>query len=401
MAKDGSKKQVIAGMIKIAAMFAAAGAVTYAGSILHTSDQAEIIRNVVMVLLGTGCVCFSFLQGELRGLFIYQNYGRIGRFSLAYLICLLAAVLFPYLPVSGWPFLVVFVMLGIFSNTMTGIAAGSVCLLLTVSFSGGDYAAFWLYFISGMAGVFVLGAIDEEFKVGLPILISLMVLLVCLTANVVLFAKAQLSVGQFLIPLVNLAVSYILLLILLKFFSSTVILKYRERYLEINDPECPLLVRLKEMSKSEYYHAVHTAYLSDRIARSLSLDEQAAKAGAYYHRIGLLEGENTWENVEKISREYRFPPNAHRILRECAEEGESLQSAETLVVLFSDAVVSAIVQIFEQDSEAQIDYEELIENIFTAQMQEKRLWENDMTLSQFARMKKIFVEEKLYYDFLR
>ena len=146
---------------------------------------------------------------------------------------------------------------------------------------------------------------------------------------------------------------------------------------------------------------MHTAYLSDRIAKKLGLDDQAAKACAYYHRIGLLEGDNTWENVYKVCREYRFPPNAQQILKEYVDAEEKVQSAETMVVLFSDRVVSSVLQIFAEDPKREIDYEELIEQIFREQMQIPELWENRITLAQFSAMKEQFIEEKLYYDFLR
>lgn len=382
-------------------LFVLAGAVTYAGCILHHIEDAGLLRCLVMVFLGTGCVIFSFMLSEEKDLFIYRNHGRFGRFVIAFVLCLLTAVFFPYLPTAGWPFLVVFATLGIFSNMMTGLAAGSVCLLLAVNLSGGDGSVFWLYFISGLTGILVLSTLDEDFKVGLPLVISLMSLLLCLTANIILFANEPLSAAQFLIPGINLFVSCILLLILLKFFCSTVVMRYRERYLEINDPECPLLVRLKEMSRQEYYHAVHTAYLSDRIAHRLQLDDQAAKTCAYYRRIGLLHGENTWENVEKVCREYHFPPSAYRILKEYADPETRIHAAETLIVYFADHVVSAVLYLFEQDPKAEIDYEKLVDTIFEQKMEDAELWENVMTLAQFAQMKKIFVEEKLYYDFLR
>ena len=62
--------------------------------------------------------------------------------------------------------------------------------------------------------------------------------------------------------------------------------------MDINDPECPLLVELKNVSKPEYYHTIHTAYLCSRIALQLKLDDAVVKACAYYHKIGLLKGEN-------------------------------------------------------------------------------------------------------------
>ncbi|MGN1150875.1 MAG: hypothetical protein ACI4SN_01805, partial [Lachnospiraceae bacterium] len=323
-------------------LFILSGGIVFGGGLLYQVQTDRMIRDVVMVLAGTGLVIFSFTLSEVNGLFIYHNENRYGRFAIMYLISLTASIFLPYLPVTGWPFLVIFVLLGVFSNGMTGLAAGCVGLLMAVNYSGGDYAVFILYFISGMVGILVFSTLDEDFHVGIPIVISMLILMLCLTANVILFAQEKLSVAQFLIPAINLMVCCILLLISLKVFSSTVIHRYREKYMEINDPECPLLVQLKDMSKEEYYRAVHTAYLSDKIARRLKLDDAAVKACGYYHRIGKLKGENTWENVEAICEEYQFPPRARQILKEYVDPGEKIVSVDTCVVLFADNIVASI-----------------------------------------------------------
>lgn len=390
------KKTLIFGI-----MFILSGIVALAGSLLYRRNTEEQIRNVVMVLTGTGVVIFAFLMSEVNGLFIYRNEGKYGRFTVMYLGSLTASVLLPYLPVKGWPFLVIFVLLGVFSNGVTGVVAGSACLLLSVNFSGGEFGIFWLYFISGVVGILVFSTLDDEFRVGLPLFISLSVLTLCLTANVVLFSTERLSFGQFLIPLVNLIICCILLLISLKVFSSAVIHKNREKYMDINDPEFPLLVQLKEMSKEEYYHAIHTAYLSDRIARRLGLDDAAAKACAYYQRIGKLRGDNTWENVSAICNEYHFPPNTKKILKEYVDESEKIVSKETTVVLFADCIVSSILYLFKKDPKAELDYAQIIDTIFQKKLETDELWGNEISLAQIHEMKKIFIEEKLYYDFLR
>lgn len=390
------KKTLIFGI-----MFILSGIVALAGSLLYRRNAEEQIRNVVMVLTGTGVVIFAFLMSEVSGLFIYRNEGKYGRFTVMYLGSLTASVLLPYLPVKGWPFLVIFVLLGVFSNGVTGVVAGSACLLLSVNFSGGEFGIFWLYFISGVVGILVFSTLDDEFRVGLPLFISLSVLTLCLTANVVLFSTERLSFGQFLIPLVNLIICCILLLISLKVFSSAVIHKNREKYMDINDPEFPLLVQLKEMSKEEYYHAIHTAYLSDRIARRLGLDDAAAKACAYYQRIGKLRGDNTWENVSAICNEYHFPPNTKKILKEYVDESEKIVSKETTVVLFADCIVSSILYLFKKDPKAELDYAQIIDTIFQKKLETDELWGNEISLAQIHEMKKIFIEEKLYYDFLR
>ena len=398
---EKSKKQFIKRILIFVLMFLFAGGIAVGGSLLFGRGTEALIRNTVMILAGTGIVIFAYTMEEISHRFIYRNEGKYARFALAYLCSLIASVFLPYLPVTGWPFLVIFVLLGVFSDGVTGLAAGSVCLLLSVNFAGADFSIFWLYFISGTAGILVFSTLNEEFKVGIPMFISLAILTLSLTANVILLSQEQLSVAQFMIPAINLIVCCILLLVSLKMFSSAVIHRNREKYMEINDPEFPLLVQLKDMSKDEYYHAIHTAYLSDRIARRLGLDDAAAKACAYYQRIGRLKGENTWGNVSAICNEYHFPANTKKILKEYVDESERIVSKETIVVLFADCIVSSILYLFEKDPKAELDYAQLIDTVFQKKLETDELWGNEISLAQIHEMKKIFVEEKLYYDFLR
>ncbi|MEZ3507146.1 MAG: hypothetical protein K1W10_09450 [Lachnospiraceae bacterium] len=382
-------------------MFLLSGGIAFGGSILYQPGAETVMRNTIMVLAGTGIVIYAYLLSEAMGLFLYRNEGKYGKFSFVYLVSLAAAVFFPVLPATGWPFLVLFVLLGVFSNSVTGVAAGSVCLLLAVNFSGGDMTVFWLYFISGLTGILVFSNLNDDFLVGMPVVISLLVLLLCLTANRILFSREPLKAEQFTIPLLNLLVCCVLLLIILKAFSSSVIHKDQEKYMEINDPECPLLVQLKNLSKEEYYHAIHTAYLGDRIAKRLQLDDAAVKACGYYHRIGKLKGENTWENVSAICEEYHFPAKTKKILKEYVDGTEKVVSRETIIVLFADCIVSSILYLFEKDPMAQLDYRQLIDTVFKKKLETDELWGNEISLAQLWEMKKIFVEEKLYYDFLR
>ena len=398
---EKSKKQILKRMIFFGLMFVLAGGITLVGSRLYDKSTETLIRNTVMILAGTGIVIFAFIMEEINRRFIYRNDGKYARFAMMYLGSLIASVFLPYLPVTGWPFLVIFVLLGVFSDGVTGLVAGSVCLLLSVNIAGGSFSVFWLYFISGTTGILVFSTLNEDFKVGLPMFISLAILTLSLTANVILLSQEQLSMAQFMIPVINLIVCCILLLVSLKMFSTTVIHRNREKYMEINDPEFPLLVQLKDMSKEEYFHAIHTAYLSDRIARRLGLDDAAAKACAYYQRIGKLRGDNTWENVSAICNEYHFPPNTKKILKEYVDDSEKIVSKETVVVLFADCIVSSILYLFEKDPKAELDYVQLVDTVFQKQLETDELWGSQISLAQIREMKKIFVEERLYYDFLR
>ena len=80
---------------------------------------------------------------------------------------------------------------------------------------------------------------------------------------------------------------------------------------------------------------------------------------------------------------------------------EKVVSKETIVVLFSDCIVSSILYLFEKDPKAQLNYKQLIDTVFKKKLETDELWCNEISLAQLSEMKKIFVEEKLYYDFLR
>lgn len=395
-------KQSIKKMLLLALMFFVSGVIAGLGSFLYRCETHEIICNIIMVMLGTGIVVFALKASELYGLYYYEHQGDYRRFAAFYLTGLILAVLFPLLPASGWPFLIIFVILSLFSNSISGLAAGSVCLMFTVFLADtGSCREFLLYFFSGLVGIMVFSRLNETFKVGLPIFISLIALAVCLGANIMLFDNERFSLSQYMFVAINLMINFILLLIILKIFSNSVIHRDRDKYMDLNDPECPLLVQLKQLDKNEYYHAVHTAYLGDRIAKKLGLNDVVIKACGYYHRIGILKGENSWENIESICKEYHIPPDTRKILKEYTDPAMDITAKETTVLLFTDCIVTSIFQLFAKDPKAELDYGKIIDTIFENKLNSGELWNSDISIAQIRKMKKIFVEEKLYYDFLR
>ncbi|MDE6214157.1 MAG: hypothetical protein K2M70_11870, partial [Lachnospiraceae bacterium] len=64
-------------------------------------------------------------------------------------------------------------------------------------------------------------------------------------------------------------------------------------------------------------------------------------------------------------------------------------------------IVSSILYLFAKDPKAELDYAQLIDTVFRKKFETDELWENDISLGQLYKMKKIFLQEKLYYDFLR
>ena len=357
---------------------------------------------VILSAAGMGSVLFAMEQSKEGRTFLFDNAGHVWRFVLVYAIFLISSIVFVLLPAGGWPYLVVFIGLMLFSNQMIGLSAGCVLLMLTVLL-GQETAGieFFVYFVSGLVGIMVFSYVNETFKIWLPMIISLLAQFVCLCIREVLFVNEKLNMQMFLIPAVNIMVCLILLLILLKVFSFSTFYKKRDIYMDINDPEWQLLVDLKTSSKEEYYHAIHTAYLCDRIARRLDMDDAVVKACGYYHRIGMIKSKNSWEPVQEILDENQFPQRVKEILKEYIDKSEQIISRETVVLLFSDTVISSIQYLFSKNPQVVLDYDKLIDAIFKKKIESGIIDHSRISMGEIQEMKKILVEERLYYDFLR
>lgn len=361
---------------------------------LYQKTEYEIAGTALFAAMASGWILLQMAETKLS-----VDYGR---FFLLYMLFLILSEFFPLIPQGGWPYLAVFTGLMLFSDRMTAMSAGSTLLLISVLLcSDGDAVLFIMYFVIGMAGVYLFYGLDESFRVGKPLVCSLLLQFVCLSIRGILLANDGFSPEMLVVPAFNTLVSLILMVILLKLFSFSIVYRTRDAYMDVNDPECPLLVRLKEQSREEYFHAIHTAYLCERIAVKLHMDAAAAKAGGYYHKIGVLQNDNSYETVESILKEYHMPEQALQILKEYLKKDEPVRSRETVVLLFADTMISSIGYLFEKNRDAKLDYEKLVEAIYQKKMESGIMNQSEISIGELEHMKKILAGEQLYYDFLR
>lgn len=371
-----------------------------AGGFLKHAGGAELLRNAILAGTGGFLTCFLFLSEKDRLSEKNASPARTSRFAVSYGICLVVSLCCAFLPPAGWPFLVVFVMMSLFCGFLPGICGGISFLTFSVLLAGADISIFALYVLTGLLGACLFSRLDEKYRIALPLFVSLSFLFAAETACVVLFANETLKWELFLIPALNVIISLILLLILLKVYSGMEIFKYRIKYLEINDQEFELLVNIKEKDKNVYYRAVHAAYFSERISQALSLDADAAKTAAYYANAGILYKEPE-KDLEKEFVSYGFPPYARQLLRELTGKNTGIRHKEAAVVYMADAVISSILYLFEKKQDTKTDYAAVIETVFQKKWESGSLKNSELTFAEWNRMKKIFKEEKLYYDFLR
>lgn len=370
-------------------------------SFLYTRDLTQIIRNSVISCICVGTIIFLLAQARINHTYQEDNEEHPLRFVICFLIGVVLAVLLPILPTTGWPYVAVFIILTLFSNAMVGIVSSSFLLMISVLLSNSaDVNTFCLYFVSGIICSILFQKLDDDFKIGYPLLISVMIIILCEMANAVLFINETLHWELLIIPAVNVLISAILILIILKLYGQLIVFKYRERYQIINDSECPLMVELKEKQPDLYIHTIHVAYLTDKLSTAIGLDGQCVKTMSYYYKIGILAGEANFEKAREMIDDYEFPSVTYEYLKDVIENTHCPKTKEAFVVLVADMIISSIEFLYAKNPNKEIQYEQVIITLLKKKIESTFPQQCGITYGEVEKIKQVLLEEKLYYDFI-
>ena len=389
--------------VAYAGLFFVTGIVVAVASLLYGFRGDVLIRNVVTAFICAGVVIFLTAEAVQGKTLLYDNREHPFRFALVYLAGLLMSVSFPAISSEAWPYIFVFVALALFSNGRIGLITGTEFLALSVLLSSdANTNIFLMYLFTGVVGITLLNGLTEQTNIGPSVFIIISLQAVLMMAFDILQKNRSLSVVMFVVPGVNIVLSLILLLLFLNLFGVYVIRGSNDRYMDVNDTQFPLLVQMKDKNKDEYYRSIHTAYLAERIALDLGLNARAVKTMAYYHRIGVVNGAETWEEIQALLEKHDFPEEAIGYLKEYIEsrKGER-RTKEYTVINMSETLIASIMYLFAKDNKAQINVDALIDRIFANKMEERAFHNSDISLYEIDRMKAIMKKERLYYDFLR
>ncbi len=388
-----------------AVMFLFTGAFVLGFSFITGKSYEAILRNTIVSLIISGTVIFMLADAAGRGKegFSYDNFYKPKRFFVIYMVMVVLSCMFSFVPNEFWPYMSLTVIMALFSNNEIGMISG--CGFITISVmleNNGNYGELFMYVLAGAVALALFRDLKENTAIGLPAFISLLMQAVLLIAYNVLFLNRTLSPVIFILPVLNLMLNVIILFIFLNMFGVYVIRKSNDMYMEINDAEYPLLASLKEKSRDEYFRAIHTGYLAERIALGLGFNARAVKTCSYYHRIGILDDKMKWADVEHYYIDNSFPTEAVEFLHEYMEPTKGkAKSKEALTVQLSETVIASIMYMIKQNKDANIDYDKLIDNLFDKKLEEGAFNDYDVTFRELDRMKTILKKEKLYYDFLR
>ena len=387
------------GSISVATAFLLTLIVGIISYILNCS-VAEIIRNTITFLWGCFVIVFLWYQSSIQNNLEYDNKYHPIRFLVVFIICFFVSMGMVFAPTSTWVFLSIMVVLSMFSNPIIGLTGGNLLLLLTASLSSSSTMyVFFLYFMIGLLGISFFRNLDLDFQVAGPMVLSGIASFVLQVAYIVIFENQPISFITLFMPLLNLFINMVLLVLILKFFSGLSMYILQDKYSDINDQEFPLMVELKSQNKDIYFEAIHTAYLAERIALKLNMNDKAVKGCCYYYKISdkIITNEDGYSS--NIMDYYDFPQDMKDLIEEC--KNGIYGSKESCVVLTSNKVIKSILLASRDFKDKKIPYNSIIDLVFDKFYNSDILNNCEISIRELRIMKNTYIEENLYYDFLR
>lgn len=399
--KNTKRKRMLSELLLVIFMFGTSLTATVFVSHLKLLTLDEMIKNIVITIFLTFAVYAGYIISYEKNGLLYDNAKHRGRFLFFYLCGLLFGAITLYLPVKIFPFVFLAVALSLTSNGVIGMTAYMTTLFITTLCGNHEESFFYLYAITGLIAITLFKDIDYKFHYTGLLVATVGSLFVCETAFGILFDEQMLSLDAFVFPMINALLNCILLLVLLKYYSKRIVHIYRDKYQEINDPEYIILSDLKKLDAKTYYHVVHTAYFSDKIAKRIGANEYLAKALGYYGKCEAFGAEADVSYSISVMEDLKFPPELLEGFKQLHEPVCKIEKREAVIAFMADAVVSSISFFFEKDKNAELDYRKVIDLIFKKKLESGVLDLCELTCKEIDSMKNLFIEENLYYDFLR
>ena len=367
---------------------------------LH-ADTISFCRNMLLSVTTSFLIIFSFLITTQRKGLYFWNEGRFIRFSIVVSIAFIFLAFIGEVPYLVAPISILGVILTLFSGSVCGIISYCAMILHYSILNGLSVPQVIVLLMAGMLGAILFMNLQNGFRYVGSLFAYLVADFVLYSLFFVITQTGTMFGDAVLYSAIRLFAAGVLVLVILKFIGKFHYYKDIEFYSMINDTEYELLTRLKEINKDAYFHAVHTAYLADRIAKKIHCNAALAKAGGYYHKIGLLQGNDSIQNTILVGAAHEFPQALIRVLKEYGIKNMPSVSKEAAIVQLCDAMISSVAYMFRKDNNAVLNYEKIVDVIIRKKMDSGDLEHCELTMEDLCEIKKGLLEEKLYYDFLR
>lgn len=360
------------------------------GAYFVQMDKYYYVRTMIFGLAFCIMTIFLYISGGIQNRFSYDDKEHPERFFKIYLIGIICAFVFVRLPVLGWMFLFFYIALSVVSDQTTGIVSATCLLVMTAMLRDISFTTFLVFFVSGIIGSVLISGIGKEFKIGIPVTLSLAFQLLLMFAGDVLIQNKKIGWEDAVIPVSNTILNCIVIWLFLQNYSSKVAHKEDNIYQMITDPEYDAMLLLKDKKNDLYKRSLHSAFLVERICTPLELDNRAAKCAAYYQHLDTEQLEN-----------YPIPVHAKELILQLKSGPRKMVEKEAIIVYICDITIKTILYITQQAKEKEVNYERVIDTLFEKQFPTLLFIHTDISFRDIQFIKQKLLEEKMYYDFLR
>lgn len=377
--------------------------VTLVAGYCYKNTYGEIIRNCVMCLIMVMVYLFAYARYESEHALLFDNANRKTRNTLIFCAGIVMACALSSLPVTGWPYPLIFTVMALCTGTLPGIIAGSAMLMLTVIFSGTTYGVFCIYFIAGVVSVLLFSDMGKSFHTVLPIIIQTLLYFFLLAFIILFYLTGPIAWESFLIPLFNIFINTILMLIVCRHYNDAYLDKEKNIYSTINDQTFILLEECKQHNPKEYFRAIHTSYFTQLIADATHANIFLCKGGGYYARLEHFSENYHHEDMEELMDENHFPDQLKELLLKCQNKKSStlvFSSKEEFVVELSTSLIDAIMKDKENKQDILAGYEGNVKKIFKSYYDHHCLEHLEITFEEYKKLENTLIREKKYLQMM-
>ncbi len=296
------------------------------------------------------------------------------------------------------------VLIAVFaSSPYLGISCLMIFSALPFMVTERPFEYFLFYTVTGIIAIAVIYGRRRTGKyIDMLVIFSLVYLM--LYTGLIILKRTGITPGLIIFPVIMLILDVIIMHIAGYRYYVNVVWSEEELYLDVVDPEYPLLMKLKAMNRREYKRAIHTAHYTELYADRFGYDPVLMKALGFYHRIGVLLEDDASLSMRTIALvlEQGFPDDIIEGLREYgdAKAGEVI-SAEVSITIIVDTVIINLMDEISKGNK-NIDLNKFIDKTILGLFSGKDalLKKSAIPYNALEEIRKHLKGEKLYYGFL-
>lgn len=161
------------------------------------------------------------------------------------------------------------------------------------------------------------------------------------------------------------------------------------------DEENALRRSLREFTNKDYEHALNVSKIAKNVALVIGADEKLCEAGAFFYRIGILEGEPYIDNAVKLAEEHCFPERLTDILYEYNGLVKKPSTIESAIVQICDCVVSKYELLGTDTFQSDWNREVIVMQTMNEKSQAGLYDESGLSMNMFIKVRDAIIAEEL------